>query len=355
MVKCGVMESSARPREHIAQLNPWLIACLSRELGSGAPLAAVADGQPIVLFRGAGGEPVALEDRCAHRNAPLSLGCVERGRLACRYHGWTYAADGAVERIPALEGRERAESTLRVRAFHAAEQEGFVWLARTAERPQAPPPKFPHRASRGWTSFVMKTRFRAPIDACLENFLDCPHATFLHRYWFRTPTAKPVRATVRTLDDGVEAEFFAEPRERSLVWWLLAPRRGPMQHTDRYIAPRTSRVDYRFPGGLHYTITSSCTARSETETDVYTVITFRYGRIGWLVRLLFEPLARRIIRQDVEMLDAQYANIARFGGPRFASTRADLLGRHIGDWRKALAGGHAPPAPGDRYDVELRL
>lgn len=349
------LETTERPRARIAEVDPWLIACLSRELGSAAPLGAVADGQPVVLFRDALGNPVALEDRCAHRNAPLSLGCVDQGRLACRYHGWTYAPDGTVERIPALAGRVEDEGALRIRAFHTAEQEGFVWLAPTEERPSVPPPQFPYRARRGWTSFVMKTRFRAPIDACLENFLDCPHATFLHRYWFRTPTAKPVKATVRTLADGAQAEFFEEPRERSIVWWLLAPRRGSMQHIDRYIAPRTSRVDYRFPGGLHYTITSSCTARSASETDVYTVITFRYGRIGWLVRMLFEPLARRIIRQDVEMLDAQYANVARFGGPRFASTRADLLGRHIRAWRKALAGGDPPPASGDRYDVELRL
>jgi hypothetical protein len=201
----------------------------------------------------------------------------------------------------------------------------------------------------------MKTKFEAPVEACLENFLDVPHATFLHRYWFRAPTAKLVKATVRTLADGAEAQFTEEPREKSLVWWLLAPQRGPMQHTDRFIAPRTSRVDYRFPNGLHYTITSSCTALSENETQVYTVITFRYGRIGPLVRLFFEPLARRIIRQDVEMLGAQYRNVARFGGPRFASTRADLLGRHITAWCRALERGEPPPAAGHQYDVELRL
>ena len=349
------MNSQHDIRTWTARLNPWLIACLSRELKSEAPLAVVADERRVVLFRDASGKPVALDDRCAHRNAPLSLGCVKNGRLTCRYHGWTYDGNGMVASIPALPSASGDHAAFRVRRYHTREQEGFVWLTLAEHMPDALPFAFPNFAAAGWTSFVMKTRFAAPLAACLENFLDCPHATYLHRYWFRSPTAKPVKATVRTLEDGAEAEFFEEPREKSIVWWLLAPRRGPMCHTDRFIAPRTSCVDYRFSAALRYTITSSCTAVSETETDVYTVITFRYGRIGWLIRLLFVPLARRIIRQDVEMLGAQYANVARFGGPSFANTRADLLGRHIAAWRSAIEHGSSPPAPGDRYDVDLRL
>jgi hypothetical protein len=128
-----------------------------------------------------------------------------------------------------------------------------------------------------------------------------------------------------------------------------------MRHTDRFIAPATSRVDYRFPNGLHYIITSSCTEIGPAETEVYTVISFRFGRIGALVRLYFEPLARLIIAQDVRMLAAQQANVERFGGPRFASTRADLLAPHIAAWREALRSGAPPPAAGKEQDVEIRL
>jgi phenylpropionate dioxygenase-like ring-hydroxylating dioxygenase large terminal subunit len=334
--------------------NSWLIACLSNELKSGTPFGVVIDERPLVLFRDGRGHAVALEDRCLHRNAPLSIGRVNGGRLQCAYHGWTYDHTGAVTEIPALARNEGSECTLTAQSYAAVEQDGFVWVS-LGDAPRTVPLPFPRIGERGWTSFTMKTRFRAPVEACLENFLDCPHATFLHRYWFRAPTAKLVRVRVRTLADGAEAEFFEEPRERSFVWWLLAPRAGGMRHVDRFIAPHTSFVDYEFPTGLRYTITSSCTAIDRNTTEVYTVISFRYPGLGWLVRLVFEPLARRIIRQDVEMLDAQYANIARFGGPRFASTRADLLGKHIAAWRGALARGEPPPAAGEQYDVDIRL
>ncbi|MYE68365.1 MAG: Rieske 2Fe-2S domain-containing protein, partial [Acidimicrobiia bacterium] len=50
-------------------------------------------GEPIVLYRDAAG-PVALADRCVHRGAALSGGCIRDGRLMCPYHGWQYDRSG---------------------------------------------------------------------------------------------------------------------------------------------------------------------------------------------------------------------------------------------------------------------
>jgi hypothetical protein len=201
----------------------------------------------------------------------------------------------------------------------------------------------------------MRTVFDSSAEACLENFLDCPHATFVHRYWFRAPTAKQVRCTVRTLIDGAEAEFFDEPREKSAVWWLLAPRSGRMRHVDRFIAPNTSEVEYEFPNGLHYVITSSCTPLSARQTLVSTVISFRWRGRGALVRLFFEPLSRMFIRQDVRMLGLRRPTPGGGGVAAMASTPADVLGPHIHAWRRALATGSAPPAAGTETHVELTL
>jgi phenylpropionate dioxygenase-like ring-hydroxylating dioxygenase large terminal subunit len=330
----------------------WQIAAPSRQLRR-KPLAVFVDERHLVLFRTASGAVGALEDRCAHRNAPLSAGRVCGEHIQCPYHGWQYDQDGRLANIPALEPGCADLGAHGVRHFRVAESQGFVWVAPAGHSGE--PPQFPHLDERGWTSFVMQTRFSATIEACLENFLDCPHATFVHRYWFRAPTARPVRAVVRTLADGAIAEFFAEPRKKSLVWWLLAPRKGSMRHTDRFIAPAMSRVDYEFPSGLHYIISSSCTRRTATETEVFTVMSFKWGWLGPLIRLYFEPLSRRIIRQDVDMLAAQQANVERFGGARFASTRADLLGRHIVAWRQALASGATPPAAGEERSEQILL
>ena len=106
--------------------------------------------------------------------------------------------------------------------------------------------------------------------------------------------------------------------------------------------PNISRVDYDFGPDRHFIITSQCSPIAELETQVYTVITFCFGRIGTLVRLIFEPIARRIIRQDVDVLRAQTRQIRRFGGPRFAHVESDLLGLKIHSLRQRAAHDQPP-------------
>ena len=53
----------------------WYPVARSSELGR-RPLAVTLMDTPLAVFRGAGGVPAVLLDRCAHRNYPLSLGRV---------------------------------------------------------------------------------------------------------------------------------------------------------------------------------------------------------------------------------------------------------------------------------------
>ena len=308
----------------------------------------------MVIFRAQNGKPAALEDRCLHRNAKLSDGKVNNGQISCPYHGWKYRGDGTLAEIPAVCS-EHLQQDVSLKTYPCIEQDGFIWVVPSEVPATERPTPFPFLNKKGWTNFVMTTDFNAPVEACLENFLDCPHATHVHKGWFRTPTREKVHAVVRTLDDGAVAEYFNEPRKKSVVWRLLSKTKASMQHTDRFIAPATSRVDYIFSDKRHYTITSSCTPLAAEVTRVYTVMNFKFGNLGWFIRLFFEPLSRLIIKQDVAMLNKQYANIRRFGRAKFQYTPVDLLGPHIVHWREALARNRKPPAAGHEQHVDMRL
>jgi phenylpropionate dioxygenase-like ring-hydroxylating dioxygenase large terminal subunit len=307
------------PREH------WYVAARSIDLGR-RPLAARILGEPLVLFRGADGRPHALLDRCAHRNLALSRGRVVDGALECAYHGWRYGAGGACVEIPSLCG---PAPRIAIRAFPVTEAGGLVWVFAGDEAPARPPRPFPHLGEAGWTSFLMRNRFQAGPLACLENFLDCPHTAYVHRGWFRTTRAREVPARVSVGPDEVRVDFDERPERDSVVGRLLFPKGRALVHTDRFLMPTTSRVDYRFGPDWHFIITSQCTPVDEDTTEVYTVVTFHAGRLGWLVRAYFEPLCRRIIRQDLDVLKAQTEDIRRFGGRRFTSVASDLVGPQI--------------------------
>jgi vanillate O-demethylase monooxygenase subunit len=102
----------------------WHEACAADVLGTDAPLAAVAEGRNVVLWRTEGGRPVAFADLCAHMPLPLSTGRCEGGRLQCRYHGLTYDPSGAVVGVYS----HAIEDERRVRTYPAAERGGHVWV-----------------------------------------------------------------------------------------------------------------------------------------------------------------------------------------------------------------------------------
>ncbi|HUZ71579.1 MAG TPA: aromatic ring-hydroxylating dioxygenase subunit alpha [Stellaceae bacterium] len=104
--------------------NAWYVAAWNREVGR-APLARTILGESVVLYRKHDGTAVALEDRCCHRQLPLSMGVVIDDDLRCGYHGLRYAADGACIDVP---GQSSIPAELRVRSFPVLERWNWIWI-----------------------------------------------------------------------------------------------------------------------------------------------------------------------------------------------------------------------------------
>lgn len=105
--------------------NSWYVAAWSEEVGQRQPLARTIIGERIVLFRTSDDRVVALEDRCAHRHMPLSLGRItEDDTLICPYHGLTYDGNGDCVRVP---GQETTDS-IRIRSYPVEQRSGLVWI-----------------------------------------------------------------------------------------------------------------------------------------------------------------------------------------------------------------------------------
>lgn len=350
----------------------WFVACPSKELRH-RPLARTLQGTPLVLFRGEGGAPAALLDRCSHRNVPLSLGaCVEGGQVQCAYHGWRFDGTGACRLVPGRvvddDGPGAGASTRRVPAFACVEQDGFVWVLSTPDvEPAAPPPRFPLLNDPRYGAIRRSFRIEGPMHAAIENALDVPHTAFLHRGMHRSGrTPHDIDVTVRRFSDRAEAEFVGEPRPEGLAGKLLAPGGGIVTHFDRFLLPSLAQVEYRIGDEAHVILTAAHTPVSDHVTDVHAIGVFRLRVPRWLVRLFGIPVAKRILQQDQDVLRAQAATVHRFGGEDFASTELDVLGRDI--WRlleRAArgegpaelggAGGSGGASPGDVPEAERRL
>jgi len=320
----------------------WYVACLSRELRR-RPLGRTVLGVPLVLFRDGHGAPSALLDRCPHRNVPLSEGRCVGGEVECRYHGWRFDASGACVEVPGLAA-QTARSSRAVPTVPAVEQDGMVWVA-PAGAPSSPlPPRMRRVGEPGYRTIHLRLDVPGPMVAAVENALDVPHTSFLHRGLFRGRRERvPVEVTVRHTADSVEACFEGEPVPPGLLARILGAEGGVVEHTDRFVVPALAQVEYRL-GEREVVLNAFYTPVDERSCVLHAGAAFRLPVPTPVARAAVLPLARLVLHQDNQILRHQRDNVARFGGERYVSTPIDLLGPHIVRLLRRHERGEVDPA-----------
>ncbi len=159
--------------------DQWYVAAWSEDVGE-APLARTILGEMLVLYRLADGTPVALEDRCPHRNLPLSEGNRLGDGLQCLYHGLEFGPDGACTHVP---GQERAPEWARVRAYPVAERDRwvFVWMGDAASAdPETVPDYHKRIVDPDWHFVTGQEHVGAGYRLALDNLLDLSHLSYVH-------------------------------------------------------------------------------------------------------------------------------------------------------------------------------
>jgi vanillate O-demethylase monooxygenase subunit len=106
-------------------MNCWYVAAWDHELIDGKMLARTLLEKPVVIFQGESGKYVALDDRCCHRAAPLSMGRVEGDCIRCMYHGLKFDAAGQCNEIP---GQERIPPSFKVHSYPIEERDHLIWI-----------------------------------------------------------------------------------------------------------------------------------------------------------------------------------------------------------------------------------
>ncbi|SEG92341.1 Phenylpropionate dioxygenase, large terminal subunit [Actinacidiphila yanglinensis] len=161
--------------------DAWYPVVASRSVQRNAVVAAAFAGERIAVYRGDKGEVHALEDRCAHRQVPLSMGVVEGETLRCCYHAWAYRGDGRISQIPYLS-KGAARPPRGVRAYPTREAHGlvFVFPGDPAKAAGTPMPDLPEAGSPTHRTMRFSRTVRCHYSFMHENLLDMNHQ-FLHR------------------------------------------------------------------------------------------------------------------------------------------------------------------------------
>ena len=183
--------------------NAWYVGAWDEEVTADGLFGRTLLGEPIVFFRGADGAAVALEDRCCHRAAPLSIGRKEADGVRCMYHGMKFDNKGVCIDIP---GQEKIPVKACVRAYPLQERDRFIWIwmGDPALANPADIPSFWWHTDPAWCMKPAQMHYQANYQLIVDNLLDFSHLTFVHEQTIGIPSIARSRAQVEKIEGGLQ-------------------------------------------------------------------------------------------------------------------------------------------------------
>jgi vanillate O-demethylase monooxygenase subunit len=339
-------EPAVAPVEAVDNATPglehaWHPVALSSEVGD-EPVRVMLLDQAWVLFRTDEGL-AAMADRCVHRGAPLSAGCVVEGTVECPYHGWRFGADGRCVEIPALAGgRAPARARVAVPAG-LVERYGLVWLA--PEQPAMDLIEVPEavpgggvgngEASGGGDGFgvVLSAPVRTTASAAqvVDNFLDVTHFSYLHRGTFGL--TQPVTVEDYVVERG---PWQVTLHHRTMFSAGDEPARPRVGHYCCTI-PFSVRLVGEFPGSERSdVICLFAQPETATSTRVYKLLAYNELGPGSPADRTLESMdafETAVLAEDVAMLELLPDTAVQLSPTAEFHTKAD---RATVEWRRLL-------------------
>jgi phenylpropionate dioxygenase-like ring-hydroxylating dioxygenase large terminal subunit len=161
--------------------NCWYVAAWDKEVGDEGFLTRTIINVPLVFWRDRERKVVALEDRCCHRGAKLSMGRVENEGdcIRCMYHGLVFDRDGKCVSAPA---QDRLPPQAKVRSFPVVETHRWLWIW-LGDPTLADPALIPDTQwldHSDWRSLDGYLHYDVNYLLIADNLLDFSHLPFLH-------------------------------------------------------------------------------------------------------------------------------------------------------------------------------
>lgn len=234
----------------------WYPTLALTDLESG-PKPFTLLGENIVLWKQKDGTPAALEDRCPHRRARLSVDSyVIDGALQCGYHGWRFGGDGRCLLVPQMPELVPGQKYA-ARRYQCQERYGFAWVC-LEEEPLLDIPYIRHSDDPAFRQVMEYAEdWDANMLVVCENALDIGHISFVHRKTFgndQKPAAP--RLNLVPMDNGVNFKCTVPVANRELQQKnLQIDETETIRTVDiRWLMPCTFLLHFTYPNGLVHEI-----------------------------------------------------------------------------------------------------
>ena len=183
--------------------NCWYMIAWDHEVAAEGLFTRTVLNEPILLLRTAEGAIAALEDRCCHRLAPLSMGRREGDCVRCGYHGMKFNAQGVCVEIPGLDS---VPPKARVKTYPVAVKNKwvFVWMGDPARADRALLPDNFSCDHPEWRNKPGYLHYDTPYLLICDNLLDFSHLSYVHEKTLGGSTViAQARPTIEKIERGI--------------------------------------------------------------------------------------------------------------------------------------------------------
>lgn len=228
-------EGSFAPR------NGWYVAAFRNEIGEDL-LSRWILNEPVVLYRKANGEAVAVQGRCPHRHYPLGASKRVGDAIQCGYHGITFDAGGKCTFVPS---QPNIPGVYSIKSYPLVERGLWAWIW-PGDPDKADEALLPTLEEIGYGQKGFEARpfyyhhVEGRYQLLNDNLLDLTHLGYLHGTSIGTPddAATPEERDVN--DRRISSRRFMNNTPSQPI---LKERFGIEGQVDR-----VSGMDFFFPG-----------------------------------------------------------------------------------------------------------
>ena len=303
--------------------NAWYVAGWENHLDDGL-LARTICEEPIVFFRCESGEVGALEDRCCHRSAPLSVGRVRGDEIECGYHGLRFDREGKCTKIP-TQKLVPPDACIRSYPVVIKNRWIWIWMGIQEHADEALIPDYYFLDSDEWANiddyFHVKCNYQSYIDIQLDQ----THSPYVHPKTLGNSAKLRVRPTVVREDCTLKCERLFPNDEPPPLWAKAANIKGKGDSWNRwvYTPPATIMFDVgaaqagtgALEGNREHGITvhnaHAITPETKTTTHHFWSNARDFGLDDTSVQKELGKI-KEVFREDVAICEAQQIRINQF-------------------------------------------
>ncbi|MDX1699604.1 MAG: aromatic ring-hydroxylating dioxygenase subunit alpha [Melioribacteraceae bacterium] len=228
--------------------NKWYLICPTKDLKHKILKQRIL-GEDIILFRTKQGTPVALEDRCCHRNVKLSLGYLNDESVVCGYHGWEFNKEGSCVLIPSQLPDTKIPPKAVIKRYPIKEFNKWIWIFVGDEdkSDKIDPPNIPEMNE--WDFTYNTLVFEADIESAAESLIDPYHIKYTHKDSIKQLLGQieefPAEFRINILDDGIEGKYY-RANTANFSEKMYFGDEPQLEVYYRFYYPNISRLESRF-------------------------------------------------------------------------------------------------------------